>query len=128
MRNYLFTAVLAVASIAGCKSKQSDTKNQPAPDNTGRNAREREAMPVADEAVSAPGDLALTTEIRKAVVDDRSLSMDAHNCKIVVNNGVVTLVGPVKTIAERDRVQQLALAVVGDDQKVLNKLEVVTNN
>ncbi len=128
MRNTIFTAILAVASIAGCKAKQSDTRDQPAANNTARNSRDREAMPVADHAVSAPGDLDLTQKIRRGLVDDGTLSLDAHNCKIVVNDGVVTLDGPVRSVVERERVEQIAMAIVGLNQKVVNKLEVVTNN
>jgi osmotically-inducible protein OsmY len=125
MRIYLFMAAMA---LAGCKDKASDTRDQPAPDNTAKNKRDRATAPVADQAISAPGDLDLTKTIRSAVVADSSLSMDAHNCKIVVNDGTVTLVGPVKSVDERDRVQQIALAAVGGDgQKVVNKLEVLTN-
>jgi hypothetical protein len=128
MRNVLFTAIFAVASIAGCKAKQSDTREQPGPNNTARNQRDHREMPVADQAVSAPGDLDTTQKIRRALVDDGTLSLDAHNCKIVVNDGTVTLDGPVRSVVERERVEQIAMAVVGMNQKVLNKLEVVTNN
>ena len=124
MYKQLFAALLAVTSVSACKAKGTDTKDQPAADNTARNARSREAMPVADQAVSNQSDLDVTQKIRKAVIDDGSLSLNAHNCKIIVNDGVVTLVGPVSSIAERDRVEQIARAVVGPDQKILNKLEV----
>ena len=124
MYKQLFAALLAVTSVSACKAKDTDTKDQPAADNTARNARSHEAMPTADQAVSTKSDLDVTQKIRKAVIDDGSLSLNAHNCKIIVNDGVVTLVGPVSSIAERDRVEKIARAVVGPDQKILNKLEV----
>ncbi len=56
-------------------------------------------------------------------MDDDSLSTTAHNCKIVVQDGKVTLVGPVKSATESTRVVQLAANVVGD-KNVINQLEV----
>jgi osmotically-inducible protein OsmY len=61
--------------------------------------------------------------IRKAVLDEGSLSTNAHNCKIVVQDGTVTLVGPVASEAERAKVEQIATAHAGD-RKVINQLEV----
>jgi osmotically-inducible protein OsmY len=124
MYKQLFAALIAVGSASACRAKATDTRDQPAPDNTARNARSREAMPTADHAVSNRSDLDVTQKIRKAVIDDTNLSLSAHNCKIVVNDGVVTLVGPVSSVAERERVEQIALAVIGPDQQVVNKLEV----
>ena len=43
----------------------------------------------------------LTRKIRRAVVKDSSLSMMAHNVKIISSNGNVTLRGPVKTEQEK---------------------------
>jgi hyperosmotically inducible periplasmic protein len=123
MRKQLFAAVLAIASASACKSKTNDPASRPAADNTERNDRDRAITPTADNAVDSSSDLAVTQKIRKAVIDDGSLSTNAHNCKIVVQKGVVTLVGPVANQAERAKVEQLAVAVVGD-HKVFNQLEV----
>ena len=121
MRKQVIAAVLAFASASACKSKTNDPP--PAADNTARNDRDRAITPSADNAVDNSTDLALTQKIRKAVIDDGSLSTNAHNCKIIVQNGVVTLVGPVANQAERAKVEQLAVAVAGD-RKVSNQLEV----
>ena len=56
-------------------------------------------------------------------MDDGSLSTNAHNCKIVVQSGTVTLVGPVASDAERTKVEQIATAQAGS-AKVVNQLEV----
>jgi hyperosmotically inducible periplasmic protein len=124
MRKQLFVAVLAIASASACKSKTNDPPARPAADNTKQNDRDRATTPTADNAVANASDLDVTQKIRKAVIDDGSLSTNAHNCKIVVQEGVVTLVGPVASQAERAKVEQIAVAVVGGDHKVLNQLEV----
>jgi len=120
MHKQLFAAVLAITSASACKSRPSDP---PAADNTARNERDRAVTPTADNAVATASDLDLTQTIRKAVIGDSSLSTNAHNCKIVVQQGDVTLVGPVASLAERTKVEQLAAAVVGN-HKVFNQLEV----
>ena len=51
----------------------------------------------AGEQSGAKGDLTLTARIRRAIVKDKSLSMMAHNVKIISVNGEVTLRGPVKS-------------------------------
>ena len=120
MRKLLLGALLASAMLSGCK-KPSD--RPPAADNTAKNDRDNAATPTADNAVNNRPDLDLTQKIRKAVTGDGSLSTNAHNCKIVVQDGTVTLVGPVASEAERSKVEQIAVANAGD-RKVINQLEV----
>lgn len=67
-------------------------------------------------------DIRITAHIRKAVVKDKSLSMDAHNAKIITRNGVVTLRGPVKNVAESKKLQKIAKKTRGVKQ-VDNQLE-----
>jgi hyperosmotically inducible protein len=120
MRKVLFIALLAVATLSACK-KRSDEPTRA--DNTAKNARDHAAAPTADDAVHNAADRDLTQKIRKAVMDDGSLSTNAHNCKIVVQDGTVTLVGPVASDAERTKLVQIAAANAGD-RKVINQLEV----
>jgi osmotically-inducible protein OsmY len=122
MRKHLFiTALLAaLASATACKKSSDAAKPPPAADNTERNART--GVPTADNAVETRADLDITQKIRKAIVDDSSLSTDAHNVKIVVKDGSVTLVGPVASEAERDKIEQIATNAVG--RSVSNQLEV----
>lgn len=121
MRNTLYATLFAVAALSGCKS---GTHDAPAADNTARNDRDRTATPTADNAVHDSADLAVTQKIRQAVMDDSSLSTSAHNCKIVVQGGTVTLVGPVASDAERSKLEQIAAANAGD-RKIVNQLEVI---
>jgi hyperosmotically inducible periplasmic protein len=64
----------------------------------------------------------LTRKIRRAVVKDSSLSMMAHNVKIISANGNVTLRGLLKTEQEKSVIasKAKAIAVAGN---VSNQLE-----
>jgi hyperosmotically inducible protein len=120
MRKPLFATLLAVAALSACKAR-SDAP--PAADNTAQNKRAHMAAPTADNTSNNASDRDVTQQIRKAVMDDGSLSTNAHNCKIVVQDGAVTLAGPVTSDAERTKVAQIAIRI-GGDRKVVNQLEV----
>ena len=79
--------------------------------------------PTADKQSEAKSDLAITQKIRRAVVKDKSLSLIAHNCKIITQHGAVTLRGNVKTDVERTTIGDIAASVAGAD-KVTNQLTV----
>jgi len=95
-----------------------------APNNSAVNVRDRApgAM-TAGQQSNAKSDLELTREIRRAVVKDDSLSILAHNVKIVSLNGDVTLRGPVNTKHERAAIGKEARAIAGA-ANVHNQLEV----
>jgi osmotically-inducible protein OsmY len=57
---------------------------------------------------------------------DDSLSMTAKNVKIITENGMVTLRGPVKSEAEKNKIGQLAKSAAGR-MKIDNQLEVKTS-
>jgi len=114
-------SVLALGALGACKSDKEASRAEA--DNTAKNKRDEAVTPTADNAVAQSSDLDVTQKIRKGVMDDDSLSTTAHNCKIVVENGKVTLVGPVKDATEKARVAQIAANVVGD-KNVINQLEV----
>ena len=94
------------------------------PDNSAVNVRDRApgAM-TAGQQSNAKSDVEITREIRRAVVKDHSLSMLAHNVKIVSANGNVTLRGPVKTEEEKTAIASKAHAIAGAG-KVDDQLEV----
>ena len=71
------------------------------PDNSKVNKNNK---PTADQQKETPADRELAAKIRKSDVADKSLSTYAHNAKIIVQNGVVTLKGPVRSEAERQAV------------------------
>jgi hyperosmotically inducible periplasmic protein len=95
-----------------------------APDNSAVNLRDRApgAM-TAGQQSNSTSDVELTRRIRRAVVQDHSLSMLAHNVKIISTNGAVMLRGPVKTEEEKTAIANKAQAIAGAG-KVDNQLEV----
>ena len=95
-----------------------------APDNSAVNIRDRApgAM-TAGQQSNSTSDVELTRRIRRAVVQDHSLSMLAHNVKIISTNGAVMLRGPVKTEEEKTAIANKAQAIAGAG-KVDNQLEV----
>lgn len=102
----------------------AQSSNAASSDNSGINVRDRASNAMtAGEQSSSKGDMALTTRIRKAIVEDKSLSMMAHNVKIISVNGEVTLRGPVKSEQERTIIGSKAQAIAGTD-RVDNRLEV----
>jgi len=122
-----FATVLALSAILLGGVSVGKAQNPPAavePDNTGVNARDRSSRAVtADQQSNAKSDIELTRSIRRALMNDHSLSIAAHNVKIVSENGRVTLRGPVNTEREKTAIASKAQAVAGTDH-VYNQLEV----
>src|SRR5437868_6786913 len=72
------------------------------PDNTKVNKQDRAKTAVtAGQQKENTSDRDLTQQIRKAVIDDKSLSTYAHNVKIIARGGTVTLKGPVRSDDEK---------------------------
>ena len=97
-----------------------------APNNSAVNVRDRAADAMtADQQSNTKSDMTTTREIRRAVVKDHSLSVLAHNVKIVSAHGKVTLRGPVNTEKEKIAIASKARAIAGR-HNVDNQLEVKT--
>ena len=124
MKRIALTLVMSLA-LSGLGTIAMAQEPAPvAPDNSAVNVRDRDpgAM-TAGEQSTAKSDVELTREIRRALVKDDSLSMLAHNVKIVAANGSVILRGPVNTEAEKAAIASKAQQIAGAD-KVDNQLEV----
>jgi osmotically-inducible protein OsmY len=78
----------------------------------------------ADQQKMNPADRALTRNIRRSIMADKSLSTYAHNIKIISQNGAVTLKGPVKSDDEKASVIAKAVAVAGSADKVTDQISV----
>ena len=86
----------------------------PAADNTRVNQRDRSSgEPTADQGKNNANDREIMQKIRKAVMDDKSLSTYAHNVKIISQNGKVTLKGPVRSAEEKQTIERKATDVAG---------------
>ncbi len=117
----LSSALLGLGSVTMAQDSMPT-----APNNSAVNVRDRapDAM-TADQQSNTKSDMTTTREIRKAVVKDHSLSMLAHNVKIVSVNGKVTLRGPVNTEKEKVAIASKARAIAGRGN-VDNQIEVKT--
>ncbi len=68
-------------------------------------------------------DRELTRKIRRAVVSDKDLSVEAHNIHITAQDGAVTLVGAVKSDDEKKAIDDKANEIAGTG-KVTSELTV----
>jgi len=123
----LSLAVFVLAGYVGTAHPADTTKAPPAqtaPDNTGRNVRDRSGTTLTpgDQAENK-ADLTLTQRIRKAIMADKALSTTAKNIKIITVNGLVTLRGPVNNSQEREKIVAKAQDMAGVDN-VENQLEI----
>lgn len=132
MKTALLTSrmLLSAGLLTGAWAVAQDSSQQPAPDNTEVNQRDRDrSQPTADRQKDNRSDWEITQQIRQAVMKDSSLSSSsyAHNVKIVSQNGMVTLKGPVRSEEDKQSIAAKAAEVVGAD-KVTNQLEVKPEN
>lgn len=116
------TLLLIISPVVARGSQDSQ---QPPADNTKTNQRDRDkSAPTADQQKVNPSDREVARKIRASVHQDKSLSTYAHNVKIIVQDGKVTLKGPVHSEQEKSNIAAKAVAVAGDSN-VDNQLDVV---
>jgi len=97
---------------------------QPAPDNTKMNQGDaNKDATTADQQKMNPADRNTTKQIRKSIMQDKSLSTYAHNIKIITQDGKVTLKGPVRSDDDKANLEAKAVAVAGAGN-VSNQLEI----
>ena len=113
------SAFIVVTPVFG---QGQSTPIQPTqPDNSGMNKHHKVT---ADQQTNAASDRALTAQIRKSIVADKTLSVYGHNIKIITINGAVTLKGPVKSEEEKQTIADLAAKASGGADKITNSLTV----
>jgi len=96
-------------------------------DNTELNTRDKSGNTLTPQKqLNSESDLKVLAAVRSAIVDDDNLSMSAHNVKVMVTNGAVTLRGPVKNANEKTRIEELARKVTGV-VSIDNRLDIDTN-
>jgi hypothetical protein len=119
----LLLFVLATASAA----LRREQIRPVAPDNSRENVEFRHTQKAALTADDQPNDRQdrlMAAQIRRAIVADDTLSIYAHNVKIIVAGGRVTLVGPVHSAEERAELEFDAGLVV-PAASIVNKVSVV---
>jgi hyperosmotically inducible periplasmic protein len=122
---FQMSALACVLALASAYSRAQDSSSQPpAPDNTKVNQRDRnKAEPTADQQKESQPDREIARKIRRSIVQDKTLSTDAHNIKVIAQDGMVTLKGPVRSDHEKTAVEAKATEIAGAD-KVTSQLEV----
>ncbi|MCU1243607.1 MAG: putative phosphoslipid binding protein [Candidatus Acidoferrum typicum] len=108
-------AIFASLAMFSLGSTRLPTPQQ-TPDNTEANRPGNTPTAArADQQGQSAQDRELARKIRRSVVTDKSLSTYAHNVKIIAQNGVVTLKGPVRSEEERTAVKAKAVQIAGAD-------------
>jgi osmotically-inducible protein OsmY len=107
-------------------AQQNDNAaNAVQPDNTQVNERDQGANAVtADQQQDNQADRSITQRIRRAIIGDKSLSLYAHNVKVITQGGVVTLKGPVRSTREKDAIVKKAVDVTGSADKVTDQISI----
>jgi hyperosmotically inducible protein len=128
MKN-IIVVLFATFLLVGC-SKRSEEKqvSQTAvePDNSGRNVRDRDNQTkTSGDQGENEADRTISQNIRQALTADDSLSTNAKNVKIITNEGLVTLRGPVKSEKEKVDIEAKAKQIAGV-KNVDNQLEIAS--
>jgi hyperosmotically inducible protein len=104
-------ACLLVSLSSGSVALAADP---PKADNSAQNqgAGDKDAV-TAEKQGNKKSDVKMLAEVRKAIVKDKTLSMDAKNVKILYSQGCVTLKGPVDSDDEKAKVEEIAKGCAG---------------
>ena len=129
----LATGALALPLAFGAPALAADAHKDAAnaaaadADNTKRNARDADGHTLTPlDQGGSEADRTITQQIRKQVVDHDQLSTNAKNVKIITQDGVVTLRGPVKSTEEKAAIASVATKTSGV-KRVDNQLEIERN-
>ena len=123
----LVSSLLGVGTLVSAQQSAGQDSSAPA-DNTSVNQRDRNANePTADQQKNNRSDRDITQQIRKAIIQDKSLSTYAHNVKVITQNGQVTLKGPVRSDEEKRAIESKATEIAGEN-KVTSELDIKSKN
>jgi osmotically-inducible protein OsmY len=116
----ILASLLLGAGAAACSKHDTTT-------TTGSGSTVHAANnPTAIDQPNNEVDLALVQSVRRALVDDDTLSVAAKNVTAVAQSGTVTLKGEVATQAEKDHVEACVRKVSGV-QRVDSQITVKAN-
>jgi len=118
MNKIVHVASLIIVSFASLSAGAQSSTDGTAADNSKANQSDAHTIASADTQKNDKTDLELTRQIRRSVIADKSLSMYAHNVKIVAVDGTVTLNGVVRSIDEKSSVEAKAASIAGQDHVV----------
>jgi osmotically-inducible protein OsmY len=106
MRLLTLAALACAVALTGCNDRSAQASETVHPKSS-------DALPTPMDQGGSEAELKITQEIRKALVADDTLSVSAENVKVVTQGSVVTLRGPVKTAAEKSKIESVARNVPG---------------
>jgi osmotically-inducible protein OsmY len=110
----LLTPTVGALSIALLVSGAIRAAERTDADNTRVNERDANSQTLTPlDQSNTSSDTALAAKIRSSITDDKSLSVNAQNVKVIVREGAVTLRGPVEDAAEKARVEAIAKGAAG---------------
>ena len=128
MKQFLrFLVLISLVSSMGLVWGQQEpaTSGQQPADNTKINQRDRnQNEPTADQQKENASDRVLAQQVRRALVKDKSLSTYAHNIKVIAQDGVVTLKGPVHSDQEKQAIEAKAAEAAGGADKIKSEIDV----
>jgi osmotically-inducible protein OsmY len=129
MRSELLWLAALTLGVAACGDTRESIRGVPGPDvaanadadDTARNVRDRdEAAKTPMAQSSSEQDLEITRQIRQRISAEEAFSTDAANVKVITEDAVVTLRGPVETDREKEVIAAIARDTAGvtrvDDQ------------
>jgi hyperosmotically inducible periplasmic protein len=126
---YRIKASVRLAALATGLVYLGIASSQTQPDNTKMNKGDGSKSAVtADQQKMNASDRTLTQKIRKSVISDKSLSTYAHNVKIISQNGMVTLKGPVRSDDEKKSIVAKAVDAAGSADKVTDQMTVAPSS
>jgi hyperosmotically inducible protein len=112
---FMRSLVQTVACLLILQGGSAVLAKAPKADNTAQNhgALQKDAV-TAEKQGNSDGEVKVTAQIRKSIMSEKGLSVDAQNVKIVYeNSGLIILRGPVDSTAEKTQVGALAKACAG---------------
>jgi osmotically-inducible protein OsmY len=116
-------SVIGIGLLLGAGALPAN--GQAKPDNTAQNKRDQNPdEATADQQKMNAADRNVTARIRRSIMADKSLSTYAHNVKIINQDGIVTLKGPVRSDDEVQSIVSKATEVTGNANKVINQMSV----
>lgn len=128
MKQFLrfLTLIISVSAMGMAWGQQEPaTSGQQPADNTKINQRDRnQNEPTADQQKENSSDRVLAQQVRRALVKDKSLSTYAHNIKVIAQDGVVTLKGPVHSDQEKQAIEAKAAEAAGGADKIKSEIDV----
>ena len=121
------TPLVTTAADKPIPSMQAEANSASHVDNSRMNMRDKAGnTETPQDQSNSPEDRRVLALVRKAIVQDKSLSISAHNVKIMAAAGAITLRGPVLSNDEKMKIEKLAHNITGV-KSIDNQLDVKTN-